>query len=209
MLFENEGITKKRNSVDNEEYISEETQDGNNQKRKRPVRNVKYADDLEEEEEKLVLVRRVLGPGHTSSSKDLRANSRLQDYEHANLYTIVQLLERNEECSVLHLKGSNFKSKSPGLIPIFSSIRTKARRKRYKCLQDCLDHFKLLFDSLGFLDSFGTPSREYALVRNFESLFKSYFADALVEYSFLDTISGQDSSAGSIENIENEEAYHA
>ncbi|KAI8905893.1 hypothetical protein EDD86DRAFT_211049 [Gorgonomyces haynaldii] len=82
------------------------------------------------------------------SAKENRGGT-LTDQEHVNLFAIVQSLERHPDNYMIYMKVGQPKSKNPTPIPLFSSIRTKARRKRYKCLQDFIDHCGLLWNHLG------------------------------------------------------------
>jgi hypothetical protein len=134
----------------------------------------RYADQYEDDdnEDRMVMLptrNRPLGPGRPLTARDGRTASSLTDDEHTQLYYIVQSLERHADCAMLHMKGSNIKSKNPSLIPVFSSIRTKSRRKRYKCLQDYIDHFNLLWDNLG--------SQSARLMRYFETLYSKSFSE--------------------------------
>ena len=120
------------------------------------------------DEEPLTHPIRPMGPGRPAASKENRPVSSLSDQEHAHLFYIIQALERHNDSHLLHLRVAQSKSKAPTPIPLFASIRTKARRKRYKCLQDYVDHVNLLWEHLG--DSC------QRLAKHFDYLVNYYFA---------------------------------
>jgi hypothetical protein len=122
--------------------VSQETADDSYSPRKRP--NRAYQDISEKLSDKKVPNR----PGRPAI-RDTRPVSALSDKEHGVLLHILNLLERHEDAYLFYLKGTHNKSKAPTPTPLYSSIRTKTRRKRYKCLQDYIDHVALLWESLG------------------------------------------------------------
>lgn len=127
-----------------------------------------YQDDAQVEEEgQIANYANPSVPGR----RDSRLPSELTELEHCHIFNVIQSLERHEDATILHLRGSH-KQKVPTPIPIFSSVRTKARRKRYKCLQDFLEHANTVWEQLG------KPSE--CLQAHFNSLIMSYFPNELL-----------------------------